>query len=343
MAFRMPRCRMIGGQRAVEFHGDKVQEASRDNLSEVPLCRCPAGPRPQYSRSGLESDWIPGRPVQRLRPQVSRPALRVSEGKMGEVPAVLSHGSVDLGPEVLPYLDVGFGQARFRCESLALRSLSLQFCQFSPQAAEVCAAGSPARRRIVCEGVPKRGLPAERLSLRHAGKNKWFQVTFRFSLLSSLHAWPEHGIQDRRPSTPDSARRVFLPLHFITRRSGARPILNEAGTWKQPFTRPQRPRHYWHCRGGVNTPDLLPVFHIAPRLKFVRPEPPRLPFSITACLINNPMPVISTSGQRIRRLIQPSLPSGKFPRDQRTRPSLPTVGLPSSPPDLPSLPLSRPM
>jgi len=79
-------CRMMGGQRAGELHGDKVQETSRNHLPEMWLRRCSSGPRPESSRSTLQSLGIPGRPVQRLRPQVSRPALWISEGEMGEMP-----------------------------------------------------------------------------------------------------------------------------------------------------------------------------------------------------------------------------------------------------------------
>lgn len=39
-------------------------------------------------------------------------------------------------------------------------------------------------------------MPAGRLSLRTAGKKKWFQVTLGFSSLTCLHAGLERGIQN---------------------------------------------------------------------------------------------------------------------------------------------------
>jgi hypothetical protein len=122
------------------------------------------------------------------------------------------------------------------------------------------------------------------------------------SLLSSLHAWPERGIQGQRPCSHRTPRHGIFS-HRTSSPSGAAiaRALNEAGPEKRPFTHPQRIHHYWRFRGGINAPALLLTVHTGSRLKSVRPKPPRLPFSITVCLINDPMPVISTSIRRIRR------------------------------------------
>jgi len=158
----------MGGQRAGELHGDKVQETSRNHLPEMWLRRCSSGPRPESSRSTLQSLGIPGRPVQRLRPQVSRPALWISEGEMGEMPPLLPHGSIDVGSEVLPNFSLDLGKDLLTRQPLALRSLPLQFRQFSPEAEEVRTTGNPRRPRVGQTDTPNSELPAERLS--HAGK-----------------------------------------------------------------------------------------------------------------------------------------------------------------------------
>jgi hypothetical protein len=142
-------------------------------------------------------------------------------------------------------------------------------------------------------------------SLRLAHRSRrvaCFPSDLGFSLLSSLHAWPERGIQGQRPCSHRTPRHGIFS-HRTSSPSGAAiaRALNEAGPEKRPFTHPQRIHHYWRFRGGINAPALLLTVHTGSRLKSVRPKPPRLPFSITVCLINDPMPVISTSIRRIRR------------------------------------------
>lgn len=84
-------------------------------------------------------------------------------------------------------------------------------------------------------------MPAGRLSLRTAGKKKWFQVTLRFSSLTCLHAGLERGIQNWLfflDQTP--ARGAFSRQPSPSGQGCTCLGLNETGYWKRPFIRPQR-------------------------------------------------------------------------------------------------------